>query len=146
MDAHISRLLLAKGYVIVNCLQQNLAFSWISLSNGTNHVPHGPHQIYMTALKSVFFTLVRTEFWTLMSEKLGGSVVILDNKLVSEKKHFSIENVYHLGTLGQTLHSGSISKLAGIRQNDVLKSNCQATGCRHVFETQWSRVLFSGGP
>lgn len=36
MEAHISRLLLSKGYVLVNCLQQNLAFSWISLSNGTN--------------------------------------------------------------------------------------------------------------
>lgn len=39
-------------------------------------------------------------------------MVLLDNKLVSEKKHFSIENIYHLGTLDQTLHSSGESKLA----------------------------------
>lgn len=66
----------------------------------------------MTALKSGLLALVRTEFWTLMSKKLGGNVILLDNKLVSEKKHFSIENVYHLETLDQTLHSSGESKLA----------------------------------
>lgn len=113
--AHISRLLLSKGYVIVNCLRQNLAFSRISLSNGTNRVPRGPHQIYMTALKSGRLIPPGTESWTLMSEKLGGNVVLLDNKLGSEKKHLSVENFYHLGSLDQTLHSSSISKLTGIR-------------------------------
>lgn len=72
----------------------------------------GLHQIHMIALKSGLLTPVETEFWTLMSEKLGGNVVLLDNKLVSEKKHFSIENIYHLGTLDQTLHSSGESKLA----------------------------------
>lgn len=78
-------------------------------------MPRGPHQIYMTALKSGLLAPVGTEFWALMSEKLGGNVVLLDNKLVSEKKHFSVENVYHLRTLDQTLHSSGVSKLAGIR-------------------------------
>lgn len=78
-------------------------------------MPRGPHQIYMTAFKSGRLTPVGTEFWTLMSEKLRGNVVLLDNKLVSEKKHFSIENVCHLGTLDQTLHSSGVSKLTGIK-------------------------------
>jgi len=65
----------------------------------------------MTALKSGLLTPVGAECWTLMSEKLGGNVVLLGNKFVSEKKHFSIENVYHLGTLDQTLHSSGVSKL-----------------------------------
>lgn len=134
MEAHISRLLLSKGYVILNCLRQDLAFSWISLSNGTNRMPRGPHQIYMTALKSGLLIPPGTEAWTLMSEKLGGNVVLLDNELGSEKKHLSAENVYHLGTLDHTLHSSSVSKLTGIRWNDALKSNCWAIGYRHVFE------------
>lgn len=110
MEAHVSGLLLSRGYVTVNCLRQNLAFSWISLSNGTNRVPHGPHQIHMTALKSGLLVPPGTESWTLMSEKLGGNVVLLDNKLGSENKHLSVENVCHLGTLDQTLHSSSVSK------------------------------------
>lgn len=98
--------------------------------NGTNRVPRGPHQIYMTALKSGLLMPPGTESWTLMSRKLGGNVVLLDNKLGSEKKHLSFENVYHLGSPDHTLHSSSVSKLAGIRWNDALKSNCWAIGYR----------------
>lgn len=40
-----------------------------------------------------------------MSEKLGGNVDLLGNKLVSGKKHFSLENVYHVETVDQTLQA-----------------------------------------
>lgn len=69
----------------------------------------------MTALKSGLLIPPGTESWTLMSEKLRGNVVLLDNKLGSEKQHLSVENVYHLGTLDHTLHSSSVSKLTGTR-------------------------------
>ncbi|TRZ25728.1 hypothetical protein HGM15179_001314 [Zosterops borbonicus] len=123
MEAHVSRLLLSKGYVIVNCLRQDLAFSWISLSNGTNRVPRGPHQIYMTALKSGLLIPTGTEAWTLMSEKLGGNVVLLDNELGSEKKHLSAENVYHLGTLDHTLHSSSMLKNTNLQYGNHTVEN-----------------------